>query len=30
VSIVPLPAAGWMLLAGVAALGAAKRRRKAA
>jgi hypothetical protein len=30
VSIVPLPAAGWMLLAGVAALGAASRRRKAA
>jgi hypothetical protein len=30
VTQVPLPAAGWMLLAGVAALGAAKRRRKAA
>lgn len=30
VSSVPLPAAGWMLLAGLGALGAAKRRRKAA
>jgi hypothetical protein len=30
VSVVPLPAAAWMLLAGVAALGAAGRRRKAA
>ena len=27
-NIVPLPAAGWMLLAGVGGLAAAKRRRK--
>ena len=27
---IPLPAAGWLLLAGIGALGAAKRRRKAA
>lgn len=30
ISSVPLPAAGWMLLAGLGALGAAARRRKAA
>ncbi len=29
-SVIPLPAAGWMLLAGVAGLGALRGRRKAA